>query len=196
MMNYLSKYPDNWPPFGNRFSRWFGRKVLALWGWSFEGDFPNENKVIVAVAPHTSNWDFIVGLLAMFALGFKANWLGKHSLFVGPFNTIFRFYGGLPVDRSAADGVVEQIKTVFEERDFVILALAPEGTRKRVGKLKTGFLRMANAANVPILLVAFDYQKKKLVIGDLFSPTGDLTADERFCYQYFQQFMPRYPKQY
>lgn len=195
-MKYISKYPANWPPFGNMASRWFGAKMLALFGWTFEGDFPNENKVIIAVAPHTSNWDFLVGLMAMFALGFKANWLGKHTLFNGPFGSLFRYYGGIPVDRKSPTGFIEQIRLVFDERDVVILALAPEGTRKQVGKLKTGFLRMASAADVLVLLVAFDYKKKKLVIGELFQPTDDMAADEKYCYQYFKQFTPRHPSQY
>lgn len=195
-MSQIPTIPSTWEPFGQGVSRWFGRTMLKLMGWRFEGTLPEEKKLIFAVAPHTSNWDFVIGLFGMFALGFKVHWLGKHTLFKPPFGVIMRFWGGIPVYRHAPKGFVEQVADQFAEHDQLLIAIAPEGTRSKVGKLKTGFLRMADAADVPVLLTSMDYQKKAIIFGELFHTTGDLTADERHCYEFFKQFNARFPEKY
>ncbi len=195
-MVQLPKVPEGWEPFGNAFSRWFGRSVLGLLGWSTEGELPNEPKLMFAVAPHTSNWDFIIGLMTMFAIGFKVNWLGKHSIFVWPFKGLMTSWGGIPVYRHSPKGFVEQVADQYLSHEKLHIAIAPEGTRSKVGKLKTGFIRMAVAANVPIFRVSIDYKKKKVIFGDLYIPTGDLEKDERNCYDYFKQFNGKFPDNY
>lgn len=195
-MNQLPQVPEGWEPFGNSFSRWVGRTGLRLMGWHVEGELPKEPKLMFTVAPHTSNWDFIVGLLVMFAIGFKVNWLGKHSMFKWPLAGLFRKWGGLPVYRHAPKGFVEQVADQFRTNEKLHIAIAPEGTRQKVGSLKTGFLRIALAAEVPVFRVTIDYKKKAVIFGDLFYPSGDLKQDERDCYNYFGQFNARFPEQY
>ena len=195
-MNQIPQLPNGWEPFGNAFSRWVGRTGLRLLGWHIEGELPNQSKLMFTVAPHTSNWDFLIGLFAMFAIDFKVNWLGKHSLFKWPLGPLMRAWGGIPVYRHAPKGFVEQVADQFRAHDKLHVAIAPEGTRAKVGKLKTGFLRMAIAADVPVFRVSFDYQKKAIILGDLFYPSGDLEKDERACYAYFGQFTARFPDQY
>jgi len=170
--------------------------MLSLFGWTVKGELPNEKKLMFAVAPHTSNWDFPIGLCVMFGLGFKVNWLGKHSLFVWPLKSIFESWGGIPVYRHSPKGFVEQVADQFNTHERLHIAIAPEGTRSKVGKLKTGFLRIARSADVPVFRVAIDYKQKAVVFGDLFYPTDDLEADERNCYEYYKQYEGRFPEKY
>lgn len=192
----IPEVPSNWEPFGNGFTRWMGRSVLKSLGWTIKGDFPNEPKLMFSVAPHTSNWDFIIGLFAMFAIGFKINWLGKHSLFKWPLKGLMTSLGGVPVYRHAPQGFVEQVAEQFRSHKRLHIAIAPEGTRSKVGKLKTGFLRMAHAAEIPVFRVSLDYANKELVLGDLFYPTGDMDKDERNCYEWYGQFGAKFPENY
>lgn len=195
-MSDNAQLPAGWEPFGNGFSRWFGRTALKLTGWKIEGQLPNEKKLMFAVAPHTSNIDFFVGLMVMFQVGFKINWIAKHSLFKWPLKSLMEFWGGIPVYRHAPRGFVEQIVDQFNSHEKLHIAVAPEGTRSKVGKFKTGFLRIAEGAQIPILRVGFDYKRKTIVFGDLFFPTGDIDADERACYEYHQKFIGRVPEHY
>ena len=140
--------------------------LFKLWGWKVEGDFPRHlKKYIVIVAPHTSNWDFIVGILsrAYLRMG-HAKYLGKDSLFKGPFGWIFYKLGGYPVDRSRHTNLVDSAAQIFHDHDTFVLALAPEGTRKKVERLKTGFWYIANKAEVPIVLCGFDYERKTVIL--------------------------------
>jgi 1-acyl-sn-glycerol-3-phosphate acyltransferase len=188
--------PENFPTLGNSVTRAIGRFFLRRFGWRVTGAFPETNRFIAAVAPHTSNWDFPVGLAAMFALGFRGHWLGKKSMFVWPIGWLMRALGGIPVDRAAPTGIVGQIAERFDTGEPLILAVAPEGTRRRVAKLKTGFIRIAIAARVPIFLIAFDYGPREINLGKLFYPTGDLDVDEQFIRDYFREFQGKYPDQY
>lgn len=157
---------EKFPQKGSRLFAWIGRTYLKLRGWRVTGEFPNTNKLIIAVAPHTSNWDFPLGLAVKFALRLDLSFMGKHTLFQGPFGWMFRAFGGIPIERSKAHGVVAQMVEQFQKRENLVLALAPEGTRKRVDKWKTGFLQIAAQAKVPVLLVGIDYKKKEIVIGE------------------------------
>ncbi|MCU0302807.1 MAG: lysophospholipid acyltransferase family protein [Thermoanaerobaculales bacterium] len=172
------------PRRGNAISAGFGRAVLRLAGWSFAGSVPDVAKAVVIVAPHTSNWDFLIGVAAMFALGLRVVFLGKHTLFRWPLGAVMRWLGGIPVDRRLASGVVEATVGLLGARERMILALAPEGTRRRVERWKTGFYHVARAADVPILPIAFDWTRRQVRIGELFYTTGDLEGDvaalERF----------------
>ncbi|MFN7957351.1 MAG: lysophospholipid acyltransferase family protein [Holophagaceae bacterium] len=154
-----------------------GRAYLRLGGWRIEGAFPPDPKVVVIVAPHTSNWDFFVGVAVAFAVELRASWLGKHSLFRAPFKGLLRWLGGIPVNRSASHGVVEACVSAFQAAPALLLALAPEGTRKGVSQWKSGFYRIAVAAGVPILPVGFDYRDRVVRLMPLFHPSGDLERD-------------------
>lgn len=188
--------PKKFPRLGNAVTRGIGRFFLSITGWRITGNFPDTNKVILAVAPHTSNWDFFVGLAAMFALGMRAHWLGKHTIFIWPINGLLRSLGGIPVNRKAANDVVDQVAKRFAEEGPLVLAVAPEGTRKRTAKLKTGFIRIAIGSNVPIFLVGFDFSCKEIKLGELYYPTGDVDVDELNVRQYFYAFEGKNPDQY
>jgi 1-acyl-sn-glycerol-3-phosphate acyltransferase len=170
---------DALPQRGNRAARAFGRAALSLLGWGIEGEIPNLRKLVIAVAPHTSNWDFVVGIAAMFALDLRLTFLGKHTLFRGPFDAILRWMGGIPVDRSSAHGVVGESVRAFREADRLVLALAPEGTRKGAARFHSGFLHIARGAGVPVLLASLDYAVRRVRLGPLFEPTADAEADRR-----------------
>jgi 1-acyl-sn-glycerol-3-phosphate acyltransferase len=154
-----------------------GRSAFALSGWHFVGSFPDQPKFVVIVAPHTSNWDFLVGVAALFSLGLQVSFLGKNSLFHGPMGSIMRWLGGIEVDRSVSRDRVAEMIDVFGKHDRLVVGVTPEGTRKRVPRWKTGFYHVARGAGVPIVPVAFDYAKKAVILGEPFVPTGDVEGD-------------------
>ena len=147
---------------------------------------PNLRKFVLIVAPHTSNWDFPVGMSAKLALGLSAIWLGKHTLFRFPFGIILRALGGIPVDRSASNDVVQQVTSEFAKHEHLVLAVAPEGTRKRVERWKTGFYRIARSAGIPIVPVALDWEQHAIRIMAAFTTTGDVDADIASLRQKFE----------
>ena len=157
--------------------RTLGRAYLHLAGWRIEGAFPQGSKFVAIVAPHTSNWDFPLGIAVVFALELRVSWLGKHSLFNTPLKGFFRWLGGIPVDRRASHGVVGACVKAFEAAPALLLALAPEGTRKGVSRWKSGFHAIAAGAGVPILPVAFDYRDHVVRLLSLFRPSGNLDLD-------------------
>lgn len=168
----------DFPLRGNSFSRWVGRLGMrVLGGWRIEGELPPVRKAIFPVAPHTSNWDFFVGVFAMLALGLNLSYLGKHTIFRFPVNGILRWLGGIPVDRRAAGGVVAQMVTQFNEREHLILALSPEGTRTKVVEWKKGFLHIAKAAQVPVIPVALDFSRKVIEITPAMMITGEIDVE-------------------
>jgi 1-acyl-sn-glycerol-3-phosphate acyltransferase len=152
--------------------------ILRVIGWRFAGQVPNLSKGVIIVAPHTSNWDFIVGAAAMLALDLKLRFLGKHTLFSGLLAPMMRALGGIPVDRSRpGGGIVEEMARRFEEADELLLALSPEGTRSSVDRWKTGFHRIARTAGVPIMAVALDYGPREIRFGPLVDPSDDIDRD-------------------
>ncbi len=154
-----------------------GRLVLRVMGWRIEGSLPNLSKFVVIAAPHTSNWDFVVGMAATLALDVEAHWIGKHTIFRWPFRRLMTGLGGLPVNRASTTGLVEQIVDRFASSPSLVLGLAPEGTRKKVTKWKSGFYYIAMGAGVPIVCAYFDFEARKVGIGPVVHPTGDYEAD-------------------
>lgn len=137
-----------------------------IFGWKVNGNLPDLKKYICAIAPHTSNWDFFVGVAARSILRVqRAKFLGKSQLFRKPYGWFFRMIGGIPVERDKSHDMVEQVVARVKEADDFILAIAPEGTRKKVSKLKTGFWYIAKAADIPIVPVGLDFKKREIVIG-------------------------------
>jgi len=181
------------PVRGNWFSRGLGRAVLALLGWDFEGTVPDLSRAVLIVAPHTSNWDFVVGMATALALGLDAHWLGKHTLFRPPFGRLWRWLGGIPVDRSARHSVVTQTVAAFARHDRMLVAMAPEGTRKRVDRWKTGFYHIAHGAGVPILPVYLDFARRRVGVGPRLMPTGDLEAEVARLQAFFRAFRGKKP---
>jgi len=188
--------PKAVPSRGNWLSAALGRWTLALAGWRFEGNFPDTPKSVLVVAPHTSNWDFPVGIGAMYALRLRVAFLAKDSLFRPPFGAFLRWWGGVPVDRSAAHGVVEQSAQVMKQRQHLYLVVAPEGTRRKVARWKSGFYRIAHAAGVPLVPVAFDYRARVVHLMPPFEPTGDYEADLPRIQALFVGILPKNPDQF
>ena len=154
-----------------------GRACLRLAGWRIEGTFPADPKYVLIVAPHTSNWDFALGVAVVFAVELRVSWLGKHSMFFFPFKRCLRWLGGIPINRSASHGVVGECVRAFAAAPALMLALTPEGTRKGVSQWKSGFYLIASKAGVPILPVGFDYRKRVVRLMPLFQPSGNLEQD-------------------
>ncbi len=150
--------------------------MLGLRGWRVEGEVPDLAKMVLIVAPHTSNWDFLAGLWVKLALRIDARFVAKHTLFRWPIGPFMRWLGGIPVDRDAAAGFVEETARAVRLADRMVVVVAPEGTRKRT-EWRSGFYRIAMEAGVPILLAGFDYPRRVVFFGPLFQPTGDYQRD-------------------
>jgi 1-acyl-sn-glycerol-3-phosphate acyltransferase len=165
------------PSRGNAFSSVVARVLFDAMGWRIEGDFPARPKLVVVVAPHTSNWDFIVGILAVFAIGIRARFIAKHTLFGPGIGALMRWFGGIPVNREAPQGMVPQAVQAIEEAQSVFLAITPAGTRSSIKPWKSGFYRIAVAARVPIMPIAFDGEHKTIRLLPAFEPSGDYEAD-------------------
>lgn len=158
-MNWQKLGPDV-PTSGNRLTMLLGRTAMRLMNWRLEGEFPNEPKVIVAVAPHTSNIDFVLTVMVIWGLGLKASYLAKQSLFRFPLGLVMTYFGGIPVDRTSAQGLVEQMTTRFDAQPRLVLGITPEGTRGEVTHWKRGFALIAQAAGVPILPAIVNYDTR------------------------------------
>jgi 1-acyl-sn-glycerol-3-phosphate acyltransferase len=154
-----------------------GRRAMRLAGWRFSGTLAALPKFVLIVAPHTSNWDFMIGLAAKLALDLEAHWFGKEALFRGPLGMFMRLIGGRGVKRESSEGVVAELAEMFEGEERFVLVITPEGTRKRVTRWRTGFYHIARAAGVPIVPVAFDWGRREIVLHPPFTPTGDLGRD-------------------
>jgi len=165
------------PRMGNAVSRALGSFGLKLTGWKLKGRMPDVPKFVIIGVPHTSNWDAVSASLAMLASGFKYTFLIKKEWFFWPMGPLFRALGGYPVDRGNGKDVVTQIAKLFDEADKVCVGFPPEGTRSKVEKYKSGYLRAAYAADVPVFICAFDGPKKHVVLDRLFPLTGNIKKD-------------------
>ncbi|WP_237066781.1 1-acyl-sn-glycerol-3-phosphate acyltransferase [Microbulbifer guangxiensis] len=186
--------PPEVPRFGNRVTGGIGLLIIKLLGWRFDGNLPAEKKLMVALAPHTSNWDFVIAMPMIMALKVQVSFMMKKEAFFFPFKRFFMWLGGLPTDRSAPGGLAQQMARAYREREKMWMAITPEGTRKKVHKWKNGFLRIAYAAKVPILLIAWDFPNKRVVVDSLYQPTGDLETDMREIQRRFHKYQGRKPE--
>ena len=192
----VANIPEQMPRTNNHFVCRIGQYYLKLTGWKVSGELPESSKMIMAVAPHTSNWDFCVGIMVKSALRLKLNFLGKHSLFIGPFGKWLKYVGGIPIDRSAAHGVVGQLVTQFQQRESLVLAIAPEGTRSKVKQWKTGFLHIAKQAQVPLVLVQIDYSTKHVIFYPKRMVTGDIEQELVSVQSVFDKKCAKYPSKF
>lgn len=161
--------------------------ILRLLGWKLDlPPKPWPDKYIIIVIPHTSNWDFPLGLLVRAAMDEKIGYVGKSSLFKPPFGFLFRWLGGIPVDRSKRNKFVDAVIDKFRESESMKICIAPEGTRKRVEQLKTGFYYIAKGADVPIIFCKFDYGNKVIGASQPYHTTDDVEADFAAIYDYFR----------
>lgn len=168
-----------------------------LMGWKLVNDFPHTlKKYVVIAAPHTSWQDFPIGVLARNTSGIEINFVGKNSLFKGPFGFIFRKLGGVPVDRSKSNNLVDAIVKVFNEKEQFRLALSPEGTRKKVDKWKTGFYYIAKGAKVPVVMATIDYGKKQVKLSEPYHPTDNKEKDFEYFKSFFNSSMAKKTEQF
>lgn len=157
---------------------WFWRGVLKCIGWKTELTAPRRDKCVICVAPHTSNWDFILGELAYKSVGRKANFLMKEAWFFFPLKYLLRAMGGIPVRRRGKGAsLTDQVISDFRHRDYMNLAVTPEGTRSATATWHSGFLYMAIGAGVPVQLGVIDYRRRLISITEEFMPSGDVEAD-------------------
>lgn len=157
--------------------RYIMKALLRLLGWRLVGQLPKDKKYVIIFAPHTSNWDFVLMLMVRFCFKMKIGYLGKHTLFKPPFGWFFRMFGGIPVERSSANNVVDQVASIIKEKEEIQFALAPEGTRSYKPYWKSGFYHIALRAEVPIVMAFLNSKTREIGIGDLLRPSGNQEQD-------------------
>ncbi len=175
--------------------RIMARFLLFCTRWKSKGTLPDARKFVLIAAPHTSNWDLFYTLLIAFDLKADIYWMGKETIFKKPFGRIMRWLGGVPIDRSTSNNIVEQSVALFHQSPRLILTVPPSGTRSRVTYWKTGFYHIANGAGVPIVLGFLDYRLKIGGLGPLVRPTGDITADMKVISSFYAGITGKYPVQ-
>jgi 1-acyl-sn-glycerol-3-phosphate acyltransferase len=189
----MSPASDN--PFGiSSFMHGLATLLFRLCGWKTEGRVHQPPRFVVIAAPHTSNWDALVMVAAAYIFRVKMQWFVKAEAFFFPLGPILRFFGGIPIDRSASHNMVGQAVERFRQSDRLILAVPPEATRKRTAFWKTGFYRIARGAGVPIVLGYLDYRRKVAGLGPAFMPTGDIEADFKVFEKFYAAVTPRFPE--
>lgn len=170
--------------------------LLRLLGWKLSLPVEIPPKCVICVAPHTSNWDFPIGLAFYKSIGGDPHILMKKELFFFPLKYLLRALGGIPVDRKRNSSLSEQMVEIFNSNDSFQLAISPEGTRKKNSQWKSGFYYIALAAGVPIMLAYLDYSKKEVGILVNFTPTGDADKDIAEIKQYYKHIEGKHPKQF
>ena len=178
----------------NPFTYFLGWLWMRIFGWKVEGEIPQGGKAVLIAAPHTSNWDFPFMLAAAFVLRVKLSWMGKDSLFKRPFGWLFRRLGGIPINRSAAHGIVDQMSQRFNQAKALIIAVAPSGTRSHRDHWKSGFYWIAAQAQVPIICGYLDYRLKRAGLGPSVLPTHDLSADMDRIRAFYEGIRGRNPE--
>ena len=173
--------------------RWLGKLLMKTTGWKTIGNFPTDQRVVMVAGPHTSNWDFVLAMSLILSLDVNIHWVGKHSIFKRGFRRLLRKMGGIPVNRANPEALKNEIHNITERFKGFIIAISPEGTRKKVDRLKSGFLRIANETNSKIMMVGVDFSKKTIELGDFYSPSGDVEKDLKFIKEYFANFTGKHP---
>lgn len=168
--------------------------LLRTFGWTLNVDLDETTKFVAIAAPHTSNWDFPLTILAARAANSKISWMGKHSMFRPPYGWFFRKIGGIPIHRDGGKNHIEQMADLFNRSDHLILSLTPEGTRGKTDHWKTGFHSIARAANVPVVMVKLDYGKKQIGIGGMFHPGDDIESDFELIREYYKDIRGKNPE--
>lgn len=186
---------SDFPPLGpaSRALLWLLLQWYRRSGWTAEGVLPADRKLVIVGASHTSNWDFLVFLGTVHAVGRRVRFIGKSSLFKGPLGGFMRALGGVPVDRSAPQDLVTQIVEQIRQHDDFLLIVAAEGTRSRTTKWKTGFYQIALRAGIPIVCAGPDYPTRRGIFGPVIHPTGDYQRDMAPAFAFFRSLRPRYP---
>ncbi|GAA5315643.1 MAG: hypothetical protein AseanaTS_08480 [Candidatus Pelagadaptatus aseana] len=179
--------PENMPRMGNGFVRWLGRLLLRLHGWKVTGELPNKKKLMVIGAPHTSNWDFTLAISTIMALGVNISYFMKKEAFFWPLGGLFKKLGGIPIDRNRATNVIDQSVAEFQRRDQLWIGITPDGTRSKVTRWKSGFVRIAHGAGVPIFVIGFDAPNKRIVFDKVVEATDQFEQQAEELRQYINQ---------
>ena len=169
--------------------------LLKLTGWKIEGQKPLSRRFVMIGAPHTSNWDFIIFMGIALRMRMPVFWLGKSSLFRGPFGPVMRYLGGVPVYRERKNNLVSQVVGAFNCHPSFILAIAPEGTRSAVTEWKTGFWHIAQGAKVPVLPAFVDFPTKRAGIGSPYKLKGNMEQDIANLQAFYAPFTGKVPQQ-
>ena len=186
--------PEQVPQRGSQTSRNLFKNLYLAQGWRFVGEFPNLPKAVVFIAPHTSNFDGLYAFLAMLGIGLKITIFGKDSLFKTPFKGFFEWMGVIPVNRDASHGLTQEIVDIINQQEKIWIAIAPEGTRKKAEKIKSGFYHIAMGANIPIAIFSFDYDHKTIHCLGTLQPTGHYDQDlEEILNRFKGNFSPKKP---
>ena len=170
-----------------------GRFFLRITGWNIKGAFPSGNRIILVAGPHTSNWDFLLALCIIFGLNLNVHWVGKHTLFKNGLSKLMRKLGGIPVNRASPELLMNDVSEIINKYKGVVIAMSPEGTRKKVERLKSGFLRIAKETNSQIMLAGIDFESKCIHLGELFQPSGNKDIDLEYVHNYFRKFKGKRP---
>ena len=168
--------------------RKIARFGINISGWTIKGKVPDEERIVIIAAPHTSNWDFILAMLTIFGLNIKVRWLGKNSIFKPGFKLFFEWLGGIPVYRDDPSTLIEKVVNIVKKEKSIVIAMTPEGTRKKVKRWKTGFLRIAKQTQSKILLISIDAPTKSIEIGKIFNPSGNSEEDLAYIQNYYSAF--------
>ncbi len=184
---------DRLPKKGNRLTRGFGAAMLRLFGWRLVGEIPNREKLLAIAAPHTRAWDFGIGMFTILALGVRISWLGIYWVVRLP---LMRFLGGVSVHPRRAQGLVATAIEQFRTHDRFFLALAPEGSRRKVVPWREGFYHIALGAGVPILMATIDHRQKLLRLGPTIFPSGDYQADMAKIREVYAEFLDQFPDRF
>tara|TARA_B100000470_G_C19777842_1_gene386211 strand:+ start:70 stop:645 length:576 start_codon:yes stop_codon:yes gene_type:complete len=186
--------PDHLRANRPRILKFIGKAVMKVTGWKTAGHFPKDERVVLVAGPHTSNWDFVLAMSLLLSLDVNIHWVGKHSIFKKGFRRILRKMGGIPVNRTNPEALRNEIQAITNKYKGFIIAINPEGTRKKVEKLKSGFLRIAQQTNSKIMLAGVDFSNKTFELGEFFSPSGDVEQDLKNIKQYFSNFSGKRPE--
>ena len=210
-MEYSSENNDNLPPHNPltregipkfhrahrpQFLQKLGSYLVNKVGWRITGNVPNEYLIVVAAAPHTSNWDFILAVLMILALDLKVNVLMKDTAFIPGLGRLFKKLGFIPVNRREPAGFVEKIAGLMQEQGTSILVLTPEGTRSKVEEWKSGFVRIALASTAKIQLVSIDYKYKEVGLGKIITPSSEIDWQVAEIRKYFGHVTPKNPENF
>lgn len=184
--------PDQVPQRGTASSRNIFKSLYLAQGWSFNGEFPNLPKAVVIVAPHTSNFDGLFGVLAMLGVGLNITIFGNDSLFKTPLKGLFEWIGIIPINRDSPHGVTQEIIDIIKQKEQIWIAIAPEGTRKKAEKIKSGFYHIAMGAQIPIAIFSLDYDRKMIHSLGILQPTGNYEQDlEDILNRFKGKFSPK-----
>jgi 1-acyl-sn-glycerol-3-phosphate acyltransferase len=175
-------------------TRALGRLILRVFGWRIVGTLPTARKYVLCAAPHTSNWDFVFTVATYWAVGVKLHWVGKASLFKGPFGPIMRGFGGIAVDRSHAQGMVQSLAEAFRRAEHLVVAVPTEGSRSRREYWKSGFYHIARSAGVPVVLGSLDFPKREATLGPTVEPVDDVRVFMDSLRAFYADKVGRYPE--